>query len=63
VLHDSAQRAILIEEHLARGELPTAALAVLSVIVLLALMYVGSRGPLALGAWFPWRAATKRTLR
>jgi hypothetical protein len=48
---------------MARGELPAAALAILSVIVLLALMYVGSRGPLALGTWFPWKAAMKRTLR
>jgi hypothetical protein len=63
VFLDSAQRSILIEEHMARGELPAAALAILSVIVLLALMYVGSRGPLALGTWFPWKAAMKRTLR
>jgi hypothetical protein len=40
-----------------------AVLAVLSVIVLVALIYVGSRGPLALSAWFPWRAAMKPTLR
>jgi hypothetical protein len=46
---------------MARGELPAAALAVLSVIVLLALMYVGPRRPL--GACFPWRAAMKGILR